>query len=189
MFVTTHAAGSSTTGDAQNIYGVKTIMNRIEFKSANGAGIMPYAQNGMYLYAPNCGIIIEDSAHDITIQSDCTVRITSGDGGMVIIGEEVDVGGGVPFKGVLGSLYLNDVGGLFYLRVSLQNGVDGDGFSRGDTIFTSLLVGQGDLRIVEPSLSPSGTVPAAIKFRALQGVTFYQGTTGYTVSVLALRVE
>jgi hypothetical protein len=148
MFVTTHAAGSSTTGDAQNIYGVKTIMNRIEFKSANGAGIMPYAQNGMYLYAPNCGIIIEDSAHDITISSDSTVRITSGDGGMVIIGDEVDVGGGAPFKGILGSLYLNDVGGLFYLLVTLQNGVDGDGFSRGDTIFTSLLVGQGDLTIV-----------------------------------------
>jgi hypothetical protein len=190
MFVTTHAAESPTTGDAQTIYGVKTIMNRLEFKGTrHNPGIMPYAQNGMYFYTPNCGVIIDDSAHDITIQSDCTVRITSGDGGMAIIGEEVDVGGGAPFKGILGSLYLNDVGGLFYLRVSLQNGVDGDGFSRGDTIFTSLLVGQGDLRIVEPSLSPSGTVPAAIKFRALQGVTFYQGTTGYTVSVLALRVE
>jgi hypothetical protein len=125
----------------------------------------------------------------MTLYSEYTILFTTSDGGYLKIGDEVDVGGGVPFKGVLGSLYLNDVGGLFYLLVTLQNGVDGDGFSRGDTIFTSLLVGQGDLRIVEPSLSPSGTVPAAIKFRALQGVTFYQGTTGYTVSVLALRVE
>lgn len=101
-------------------------------------------------------------------------------------GDEADFGT-VPIKGLIKSLYTNDVGGLYTLVISLVNGVDGDGFSRGDEIYTGKSVGTGTISITcaegpgEPGLKPN-----TYKYRPLQSIAFYRGTTTYTVSVFAI---
>ena len=100
--------------------------------------------------------------------------------------DEADFGT-VPIKGLVKSLYANDVGGLYTLSISLVNGVDGDGFSRGDEIYTGKSVGTGTINITcaegpgEPGLKPN-----TYKYHPLQSIAFYRETTTYRVSVFAI---
>ena len=172
IFVTAHAAGSPTTGDAQTVYGVKTFANAVRIGNGNAPA---------ELSRPD-GLYIADGSNQIRMNDSTNNNITLYAHGLEArIGEKAEFE--MPIKGILESLYANDVGGLFMLSVSLQNGVDGDGFSRGDEIYTGKSVGTGSINIT----TESGAQPASVKFRPLQGVAFYQSVTGYTVTILGLR--
>lgn len=117
------------------------------------------------------------------------VRFSLTNGKSVIFGSDADFGA-MPIKGLVKSLYANDVGGFYVLLVNLIDGVDGDGFSRGDEIYTGKSVGTGTINILciegpgEPGLKPS-----TYKYRSLQTVAFYQGSTTYSVTVFAILEE
>lgn len=172
IFVTTHAAGSPTTGDAQTVYGVKTFANAVRIGNGNAPA---------ELSRPD-GLYITDGSNQVRVNDSANNNITLYAYGLEArFGQKAEFE--MPIKGILESLYANDVGGLFMLLVSLQNGVDGDGFSRGDEIYTGKSVGTGTISIT----TDSGAQSSSVKFRPLQGVAFYQNVTGYMVSILGLR--
>ena len=184
LFVTTHAEGSPSTGDAQDIYGVKTFKNAVQF-SASGNSI---------LY--NNGMIISSGGGQIYFNANGNLMITPSSGnkvefnlpyqsGNISFGQTANFGS-VPIEGLLKSLYSNGVGGLFTLTVVLNNGVDGDGFNRGDTIYTGKSVGTGTITVYRATVDIANAAPASMKFAPLMTVKFYQAGSGYTVEVLAV---